>query len=53
MRQAKDGLNIFEELRNVQEDREADIVEVGGVQVPVIGEENERDYNRGGEEGIE
>ena len=27
---------------------------VGGVQVPVMGEENERrDYNRGGEEGIE
>ena len=31
----------FEELLNVQEDREADIVAVGGVQVPVIGEENE------------
>ena len=43
----------FEELLNVQEDREADIVAVGGVQVPVMGEENERDYNRGGEEGIE
>ena len=39
----------FEELLNVQEDREADIV----VQVPVMREENERDYNRGGEEGIE
>ena len=37
----------------MQEDREADIVAVGGVQVPVMGEENERDYNRGGEEGIE
>ena len=37
----------FEELLNVQEDREADIVAVGGVQVPVMGEENERDYNRG------
>ena len=43
----------FEELLNVQEDREADIVAVGGVQVPVMGEENERDYNRGSEEGIE
>ena len=29
----------FEELLNVQEDREADIVAVGGVQVPVMGEE--------------
>ena len=37
----------------MQEDRKADILEVGGVQVPVIGEENERDYNRAGEEGIE
>ena len=36
----------------MQEDRKADIVAVG-VQVPVMGEENERDYNRGGEEGIE
>ena len=43
MRQGKDGLNIFEELLNVQEDREADIVAVGGVQVPVIGEENKRE----------
>ena len=33
----------FEELLNVQEDREADIVTVGGVQVPVMGEENERE----------
>ena len=32
----------FEELLNVQEDRKADIVAVGGVQVPVMGEENER-----------
>ena len=40
-------------MLNVQEDREADIVAVGGVQVPVMGEENERDYKRGGEEGIE
>ena len=30
----------------------ADIVAVGGVQVPVMGEENERDYRRGGKEGI-
>ena len=37
----------------MQEDREADIVAVGGVQVPVMGEENERNYNRGGKEGIE
>ena len=33
----------FEELLNVQEDREADIVAVGGVQVPIMGEENERE----------
>ena len=33
----------FEELLNVQEDRESDIVAVGGVQVPVMGEENERE----------
>ena len=33
----------FEELLNVQEDREADIVAVGGVQVPVMVEENERE----------
>ena len=33
----------FEELLNIQEDREADIVAVGGVQVPVMGEENERE----------
>ena len=33
----------FEELLNVQEDREADIVAAGGVQVPVTGEENERE----------
>ena len=33
----------FEELLNVQEDRKADIVSVGGVQVPVMGEENERE----------
>ena len=32
----------FEELLNVQEDREANIVAVGGVQVPVMGEENEQ-----------
>ena len=43
----------FEELLNVQEDREADIVAVGGVQMPVMGEERERDYKRGSEEGIE
>ena len=33
----------FEELLNVQEDRETNIVAVGGVQVPVMGEENERE----------
>ena len=27
----------------MQEDKEADIVAVGGVQVPVMGEENERE----------
>ena len=42
MRRGKDGLNIFEELLNVQEDREADIAAVGGVQVPVMGEEKVR-----------
>ena len=36
----------FEELLNVQEGREADIVAVGGVQVPVMGEENEREITR-------
>ena len=36
----------FEEFVNVQEDREADIVAVGGVQVPVMGEENEREITR-------
>ena len=33
----------FELLLNVQEYREADIVAVGGVQVPVMGEETERE----------
>ena len=32
----------FEELLNVQEDREADIVAVEVVQVPVMGDERER-----------
>ena len=36
----------FEELLNVQDNREADIVAVGGVQVPVMGEENEREITR-------
>ena len=36
----------FKELLNVQEDREADIVAVGDVQVPVMGEENEREITR-------
>ena len=36
----------FGELLNVQEDREADITAVGGVQVPVMGEENEREITR-------
>ena len=35
-----------EELLNVQEDRGADIVAVGCVQVPVMGEENEREITR-------
>ena len=34
------------ELLNVQEDREADIVAMRGVQVPVMGEENEREITR-------
>ena len=41
------------ELLNLQEDREADIVTVGSVQVPVMGEENEREITIGGEKGIE
>ena len=36
----------FEELLNVQEDRETDIVAVEGVHVPVMGEENERKITR-------
>ena len=36
----------FEALLNVQEDREADIVALWGVQVPVMGEENERENAR-------
>ena len=36
----------FEELLNVQEDREADIVAVGGIQLPVMGEANEREITR-------
>ena len=39
----KSWAEYFEELLNVQEDREADVVAVGGVQVPVMGEENERE----------
>ena len=38
--------DYFEELLNVQEDREADIVTMGVVQVPIMGEENERDITR-------
>ena len=38
----------FEEFLNVQEDRETDIVAVRGVQVPVMGEENEREITREG-----
>ena len=33
----------FWDLLNIQEDREVDVVAVGGVQLPVIGEENERE----------
>ena len=36
----------FEELLNVEEDREAVVVAVGGVQVPVMGDENERGITR-------
>ena len=36
----------FEELLNVKEDREADIVAVRDVQVPVMGKENEREITR-------
>ena len=36
----------FEEFLNEQEDNEADIVAVGGVQVPIMGEENEKEVTR-------
>ena len=36
----------FEELLNVQEDKEVDIGAVGGIQVPVMGEENKREITR-------
>ena len=36
----------FESLLNVEEDREADVVAVGGVEVPVMGDENEREITR-------
>ena len=36
----------LEGLLNVQEDREADLLEVGGVQVSVMGEKNEREITR-------
>ena len=36
----------FERLLNVEDDREAAIVEVGGVQVPEMGDENEREITR-------
>ena len=36
----------FEKLLNAQEDKEAEIVVVGGGQVPVMGEENEREITR-------
>ena len=39
--------DYFEELLNVEEDREATIVTVGGVQVPVMGDENEREIMKG------
>ena len=41
--EARKGWAEYFELLNVQEDREADIVAVGGVQVPVVEEENERE----------
>ena len=33
----------FESLLNVEDDRETEIVAVGGVEVPLIEDENERD----------
>ena len=42
----------FKEMLNIQEDR-GRYSGSGGVQVPIMGEENERDFKRGGEEGIE
>ena len=36
----------YERLLNVSEDREADIVAVAGVEVPVMGDENEREITR-------
>ena len=38
--------NYFEDLLNVEEEREADIVAVGGVEVPVMGEVNEEEITR-------
>ena len=36
----------FEDLLNVDEEREADVVAVGGVEVPVMGEMNEKEITR-------
>ena len=44
--QEKDGLSIFENLLNVVEDREAEIVAVEGVQVPVMERENESEITK-------
>ena len=48
----KRWVEYFEELLNVEEDREAAIVAMVGVQVSVMGEEKER-YKRGGEKVTE
>ena len=36
----------FESLLNVEDDREADVMAIGGVEVPVFGDENEREITK-------
>ena len=33
----------FKSLLNIEDDREADVVAIGGLEVPVFGDENERE----------
>ena len=39
-------VRYFENLFYVEEDREADVVAVGDIEVPVMADENERDITR-------